>query len=86
MLKLSAPIIKDVGITYSPIRFNGSLLVSNSYRLDAGPEVDAAWKALGVDCKLFHYTVMPASNVRDQITPREYQRRKLGNPTLPWTK
>lgn len=52
-LKLSAPIIKDVGITYGQVQFNGSLLVSNAYRLDAGPEVDAVWKELGVDCKLF---------------------------------
>jgi len=44
-----SPIIKDVGVTYNQIQFNGSLLVSNAYRLDAGPEVDAAWKELGVD-------------------------------------
>jgi len=52
LLILLAPIIKDVGVTYNQIQFNGSLLVSNAYRLDAGPEVDAAWKELGVDCKL----------------------------------
>lgn len=48
-----APIVKDVGITYSPVKFNGSLLVSNDFRLDAGPQVDAAWKSLGVDCRIF---------------------------------
>jgi hypothetical protein len=47
-----APIVKDVGVTYSPVRFQGSLLKSNVFRLDAGPEVDAAWKSLGADCML----------------------------------
>lgn len=46
----SAPIVKDVGITYGPLSFNGSLLRSNEFRLDAGPEVDTAWKSLGADC------------------------------------
>lgn len=41
----------DVGVTYKQLQFNGSLMVSNPYRLDAGAEVDAAWKSLGVDCK-----------------------------------
>lgn len=44
--------MQDVGISYKEVQFNGSLLMSNVYRLDAGPEVDAAWKSLGVDCKL----------------------------------
>ena len=47
-----APIIKDVGVEYSPVKFQGSLLKSNDFRLDAGPEVDAAWKSLGADCML----------------------------------
>ena len=63
LLILSAPIIKDVEITYNQVQFNGSLLVSNAYRLDAGPEVDAAWKELGVDCKLSQCTEIPVSNV-----------------------
>jgi hypothetical protein len=46
----SAPIVKDVGVTYSLVRFQGSLLESNDFRLDAGPKVDAAWKSLGADC------------------------------------
>lgn len=48
---LLAPIMKDVGIQYEEVRFNGSLFLFNAYRMDAGPEVDAAWKSLGVDCK-----------------------------------
>lgn len=31
------------------MKFQGSLLKSNDFRLDAGPEVDAAWKSLGAD-------------------------------------
>jgi hypothetical protein len=70
LLTSPAPIIKDVGIAYSQIRFNGSLLASNAYRLDAGPEVDAAWRALGVDCKPSWYREMPSSNTHNQIMPR----------------
>ncbi|KAL5118838.1 hypothetical protein ACEQ8H_003160 [Pleosporales sp. CAS-2024a] len=46
---VQAPIIKDVGVNYSLVRFQGSLMKSNVFRLDAGPEVDAAWKSLGAD-------------------------------------
>jgi hypothetical protein len=31
-------------------------MMTNPFRLDAGPEVDAAWKSLGVDCKLFYFS------------------------------
>lgn len=44
-----APIMKDVGVSYNLVRFEGSLLKSNVFRQDAGPEVDAAWKSLGAD-------------------------------------
>ncbi|KAF1977359.1 hypothetical protein BU23DRAFT_659618, partial [Bimuria novae-zelandiae CBS 107.79] len=44
-----APIVDDVGVHYTHTRFNGSLLQSNVFRQDAGPEVDAAWASLGVD-------------------------------------
>ena len=44
-----SPVIHDVPITYTEHRFNGSLLKENIYRQNAGPEVDAAWQALGVD-------------------------------------
>lgn len=42
---------KDVDIKYTPQQFNGSFMHANVYRQDAGPEVDAAWEALGVNCK-----------------------------------
>jgi hypothetical protein len=48
----TAPIVKDVGVKYSMVRFEGSLLKPNNFKLDAGPEVDAAWRSLGADCKL----------------------------------
>jgi hypothetical protein len=40
----------DVDIKYKVVQFNGSLFKNNIYRQDGGPEVDAAWEALGVDC------------------------------------
>lgn len=47
-----APVIKDVDITYTVQRFNGSLLKENIFRQDASPEVDAAWESLGINCNL----------------------------------
>lgn len=48
----AAPIVKDVDIVYQPVKFQGSLLKTNVFRGDAGPEVDEAWKSLGTDCEL----------------------------------
>lgn len=48
----------DVEIKYEEVRFNGSLLKANVYRKDAGPEVDAAWEALGVD---YRAAIVPVS-------------------------
>lgn len=42
--------MKEVGIRYSLQEFNGSLLKENVFRQDAGPDVDAAWDSLGVNC------------------------------------
>lgn len=42
--------MKEVGIRYSLQEFNGSLLKENVFRQDAGPNVDAAWESLGVNC------------------------------------
>lgn len=47
-----APLTNDLAITHHLARFNGSLLNENEYRQEAGPEVDTAWEALGVNCKL----------------------------------
>jgi hypothetical protein len=48
---LIAPILKDVDNSYHTVRFNGSLLKENVFRQEAGPEVDAAWASIGVNCQ-----------------------------------
>ncbi|KKY27546.1 putative tat pathway signal sequence [Phaeomoniella chlamydospora] len=45
----NSPITEDVSIKFDFIRFNGTFMDENIYRQDAGPEVDAAWEALGVN-------------------------------------
>lgn len=45
--------INDIDISYRWTTFNGSFMRENVYRQDAGPEVDAAWEALGVDCEYY---------------------------------
>lgn len=47
----SAPVVKDVKANWHTQQFNGSFLHQNVYRQPAGPEVDAAWNALGVNCE-----------------------------------
>jgi len=44
-----SPILKDVGISYKDVQYNGSFFHETIYRRDPSPEVDAAWTALGVD-------------------------------------
>ena len=46
-----APVLKEVDTSLHKVTFNGSLLKTNIFRQDAGPEVDAAWDSLGVGCK-----------------------------------
>jgi hypothetical protein len=50
--------VKDVKPGWHDKLFNGSFLHQNEYRQQAGPEVDAAWAALGVNCKLKHHLRM----------------------------
>lgn len=47
----ASPLFKAGEITYHTQRFNGSFFKKTVFRNDAGPEVDAAWESLGVDCK-----------------------------------
>ena len=49
---VAAPIVRDVAPAWHTQQFNGSFLHANVYRQSAGPEVDAAWDALGVNCKM----------------------------------
>jgi hypothetical protein len=46
-----APVVSEVDIKYDFKQFNGSFMQENVYRRKGSPEVDAAWEALGVDCK-----------------------------------
>jgi len=48
----AAPVLRDVKIKYSDHLFNGSFMEEDVYRKAGSDEVDAAWEALGVDCKL----------------------------------
>ena len=43
--------VEDVDVTYKQHNFDGSFSHPNVYRGDASPEVDAAWEAIGADCK-----------------------------------
>ena len=45
-----SPITRDLDITYHTQLFNGSFMEENIYRQKGSPEVDEAWKALGIDC------------------------------------
>lgn len=56
--------MRDVDPKWHNVHFNGTFLHENVYRQNAGPEVDAAWEALGVDCEtpiilLYIYTNDP---------------------------
>jgi len=44
-----SPVVKEVGLSYHTVQYNGSFFNLNAFRQDAGPEVDAAWESLGVD-------------------------------------
>ena len=48
---MAAPILKEVDTSLHAVRFNGSFMKENAFRLDAGPEVDAAWDSIGVNCE-----------------------------------
>lgn len=51
-----SPVLEDIDVRYHEQTFNGSFTKQTIYRHDASPEVDAAWKALGVDCKGFSHS------------------------------
>jgi hypothetical protein len=46
-----SPILKDIDFKYTTETYNGSFFHETIYRQDPSPEVDGAWKDLGVDCK-----------------------------------
>ncbi len=45
--------MNKVQISYDKVDFDGRFAIENIYRQGAGPEVDAAWEALGVGCRNF---------------------------------
>lgn len=59
-----APVLKDVKIRFEDMKFNGSFMDVNIYRQRGSPEVDAAWEALGVNCKS-----NSSSGTRETVTP-----------------
>jgi hypothetical protein len=48
-----APVLRDVDIKFAKQQFDGRLLQENSFRKQGGPEVDAAWESLGINCMSF---------------------------------
>jgi hypothetical protein len=46
-----APVLRETKLEYSVVSFNGTFMHEDIYRQTGSPEVDAAWEALGVDCK-----------------------------------
>lgn len=58
----ASPIDNDVKIKYQTVDFNGSFQRQTIYRGAAGPEADAAWEALGVDCEKFDYLKWNGTN------------------------
>lgn len=51
-MKEMSPITPDIPLSYHEQRFNGSLLKETIYRQNASEEVDKAWQALGINCRL----------------------------------
>ncbi|KAL4948031.1 hypothetical protein BDW69DRAFT_203833 [Aspergillus filifer] len=64
-------VFSNVPIKYHTQRFNGSLFKENIYRQEAGPDVDAAWKALGADYRAIRVPVEEAA--KSGITPDQVQ-------------
>lgn len=49
---MTAPLLKEVGIKYDFVHYNGSFLEETIYRQRGSPEVDDAWDELGVNCMI----------------------------------
>ncbi|KAF2676276.1 hypothetical protein K458DRAFT_322434 [Lentithecium fluviatile CBS 122367] len=52
-----SPIVNEVKPGWHTVQFNGTFLHENIYRQDVGPDVDAAWEALGTE---YRSVVIPA--------------------------
>lgn len=46
-----SPLLQELDIKFHTVSYNGSFMKETVYRGKPSPEVDAAWSALGADCK-----------------------------------
>lgn len=60
--------LEDIDISYDVVQFNGTFIHENIYRQGAGPEVDAAWEALGVGCELSTFLPTRPSTCRLHVS------------------
>jgi hypothetical protein len=82
---MEAPLVKEVKPHWHTVRFNGTFLRENVYWQDAGPEVDAAWEALGINCKFCEPGDDSVANGRVETGVswyRQRKQRKLGYGTI----
>lgn len=47
-----SPVSRDLDITFHETQFEGRFMDENIFRLKGNNETDAAWEALGIDCKI----------------------------------
>jgi hypothetical protein len=75
MVKLnrSAPLLEDINIQYGSIPFNGSFMQENIYRRKGSPEVDAAWEAMGVNCKSMNFVLGETTLIIPKTDQYEYR-------------
>lgn len=50
VLTTAGPMMDGVDIKYETVRFDGTFFGDNIYREAASPEVDEAWRGLGIEC------------------------------------
>lgn len=81
-----APVVNEVKPSWHTVQFNGSFLHENIYRQSAGPEVDAAWEALGTDCEYCAPSSKSAANTYLKTAALSSQRAKLKKQGLDPTK
>ncbi|KAL6708353.1 hypothetical protein ACN47E_003277 [Coniothyrium glycines] len=69
-----SPVVRDVKPNWHVELFNGTFLHQNVYRQSAGPEVDAAWEALGVN-----YRSIVVSKEEAEATGLRYDQVKVSD-------
>ncbi|KAF2423603.1 hypothetical protein EJ08DRAFT_652714 [Tothia fuscella] len=68
-----SPVVKHVDIKYAEVQYNGSFFHEEIYRNDPSPEVDDAWKALGIDYRALRVPESEAQKsglAKDQVKIR----------------